>query len=1178
MGSLIQRYRLGEEDFRGAQFKDSAHNQKGNNDLLCLTQPHIIRSVHEQYLAAGADIITTNSFNANAISMADYAMQEQVYAINLAAAQIAREVADVYTAKKPEQPRFVAGSIGPTNRSASMSPDVNNPALRTVTFDDLVAAYAEQIAALDEGGVDVLLFETVFDTLNVKAGLYAAAAHVQGGGRPIPVMASGTITDASGRLLSGQTLSAFICSIAHANLLSIGLNCALGAEQLRPFVEELSRTVGCMVSVHPNAGLPNQLGQYDQTKEEMVDIVEEYMRHGWVNIVGGCCGTTPEHIALLAQRAPRHKPRPAAGCGDGLRLADNTSLTVCGLETLRVDKSSNFINIGERTNVAGSKKFARLIRENRYDEAISIARRQVESGAQIIDVCMDDAMLDSSSAMVKFLNLIASEPEIAKAPTMIDSSKFEVIEAGLKCAQGKSIVNSISLKEGEDEFLRRAQLIRRYGAAAVVMLFDEQGQADACERKIEVAERSYRLLTQKIGFPPQDIIFDPNVLAVGTGIAEHNSYAVSFIEACRWIRENLPHVSISGGVSNLSFSFRGNDTVREAMHSVFLYHAIKAGMSMGIVNAGQLQVYSEIEPRLLELAEDVVLNRRPDATERLVAYAEEHRGENQGEKPATQELLWRQASVEERLKHALVKGVEDFLDEDIAEALKKYTPLEVIEKPLMLAMGAVGDLFGSGKMFLPQVIKSARVMKKAVSALQPHIEAVKAAASDGKRPAAPAKVLLATVKGDVHDIGKNIVSVVLACNGFEIIDLGVMVPSEKIIEMALANKVDVVGLSGLITPSLEEMEHVAGEMHRRNLRIPLMVGGATTSELHTAVKLDAQYPNGVSYVKDASRAAAAVRSLTQENLREAATQQQAERYRELRRQHEEACRKKEFLSLSEARSNKLNIDWRHEKIAPPNTTGVTVLRDISTSTLAPYIDWTMFFYAWDTKGRYPDILEHPEKGAAARQLHDDATRMLSRLDGELSIQAVVGIFPAASEGDDIVVYNEQRTQTIAVLPMQRTLLKRDDGQPNFSLADFVAPKDTGVHDYIGVFLVSVKPNAPLPQHHRAVGDDYSALLVETLCDRLAEACTERLHEQVRKNIWGYDSDGLRSSRERGIRPAVGYPSYPDHSQKAALFALLDATTLTGVTLTESYMMTPASSVCGIMLASPHARYFRVEKA
>jgi 5-methyltetrahydrofolate--homocysteine methyltransferase len=1181
MGSLIQRYRLGEDDFRGEQFKSYAHNQKGNNDLLSLTQPHIIRSVHEQYLAAGADIISTNSFSANAISMADYAMQEQVCAINRAAAGIARAAADEYTAGNPAKPRFVAGSIGPTNRSASMSPDVNNPALRTVTFDDLVAAYAEQIAALDEGGVDILLFETVFDTLNVKAGLYAADEHAQRGGRHIPVMVSGTITDASGRLLSGQTLGAFVCSIAHARLLSIGLNCALGAAQLRPFVEELAHTAQCRVSVHPNAGLPNQLGQYDQTKEEMVDIVETYMQQGWVNIVGGCCGTTPEHIALLAQRALRYAPRPAPPPPQ----PDAVALTLCGLEALRVDKNSNFVNIGERTNVAGSKKFARLIRENRYEEAISVARQQVESGAQIIDVCMDDAMLDAASAMVKFMNLIASEPEIARAPVMIDSSKFDVVEAGLKCAQGKSIVNSISLKEGEEELLRKARLIHRYGAAAVVMLFDEQGQADTFERKIAIAERSYRLLTQKGGFPPQDIIFDPNVLAVGTGIAEHNAHAVSFISACRWIKERLPHAGVSGGVSNLSFSFRGSDAVREAMHSVFLYHAIEAGMDMGIVNAGQLQVYSEIEPRLLALAEDVVLNRRPDATERLIAYAEERRGAPQGEKTAAQELAWRHASVEERLKYALVKGMVDFLEEDVAEALQKYTPLEVIEQPLMAAMGAVGDLFGSGKMFLPQVIKSARVMKKAVAALQPYIEDGKASGGAGGAPAAnapsqpaPVRVLLATVKGDVHDIGKNIVSVVLACNGFEIIDLGVMVPSEKIIEMALANKVDIVGLSGLITPSLEEMEHIAREMHRRNVRIPLMVGGATTSELHTAVKLDVQYPNGVSYVKDASRAASAVRNLTQANLRQETVARQAERYRELRRLHEEANRKKERLTLAEARANRLKIDWSSEKIAVPRTLGLTVQRNVAIAALTPHIDWSMLLYAWDIKGRYPDILQHPEKGAAAGQLLHDANRMLSRLDGEqqLSLQAVVGIFPAAAKDDDIVVYNEQRARALCVLPMPRMLQKLDDGKPNLSLADFIAPSDSGVQDFLGAFLVSVAPKPPLPQRYRATGDDYSALLVETLCSRLAEAYAAYLHEQVRTSIWGYDSQGLRGTGEQGIRPAVGYPSCPDHSQKTALFTLLNATPLTGVTLTESYMMMPSSSVCGILFASPHARYFRIE--
>ncbi len=1167
MGTVIQRYRLGEEDFRGDKFRFSLHHQKGNNDLLCLTQPRVVSEVHEQYLQAGADIITTNSFSANAISMADYGLQGQVHALNLAAATIARAAADRFTAKNPEKPRFVAGSIGPTNRSASISPDVSNPALRSVTFDELVDAYATQIRALDEGGVDILLFETVFDTLNLKAGLFAAAACAQNGGRSIPIMVSGTITDASGRTLSGQTLAAFLCSVSHVNLLSVGLNCALGAKQLRPFVEELSRTAPFRVSVHPNAGLPNQLGQYDQPKEEMVALMEEYMQQGWVNIVGGCCGTTPDHIGLLAGVAGSYAPRVIP------QIAAASSYS--GLELLKVDGRSNFINVGERTNVAGSKKFARLIRDGLYEEAISVARSQVENGAQIIDLCMDDAMLDARSAMVQFMNLIASEPEIARVPIMVDSSKFEVIEAGLKCAQGKSIVNSISLKEGEEEFLRKASLIHKYGAALVVMLFDEVGQADTYERKIAVAERSYRLLTQKIGFPPQDIIFDPNILAIGTGIAEHDGYAVSYIKACAWIKGHLPQAKISGGVSNLSFSFRGNDAVREALHSVFLYHAIHAGMDMGIVNAGQLQVYSEVEPRLLELAEDVVLNRRPDATERLIAYADEVRGRAQDDKTDSRQLLWRQVSVEERLKYALVKGVVDYLDEDVAEALKKYTPLEVIEQPLMHAMEAVGDLFGAGKMFLPQVVKSARVMKKAVAILQPHIELAKASSSGHKA----IKVLLATVKGDVHDIGKNIVGVVLACNGFEVVDLGVMASTEKIIEAALEHGVDVIGLSGLITPSLEEMEHIAAEIHRRGLNIPLLVGGATTSELHTAVKLDVLYPGGVSYVKDASRAAPAVRNAAQK-------EQQAERYALLRRQHLEANAKKEFLTLPEARANALKIDWSKEKMVAPRQLGVTVQDEVAISQLLDYIDWSTFFYAWDVKGRYPEVLEHAEKGAAARQLMDDALRLLQQLEQEqqISLKAVVGLFPAASDGDSIVVYNAARTEPLAVLPMQRQLKKQPSGEPNLSLADFMAPKALGMDDFMGAFVISVEPrNKRLVQERYDSGDDYGALLIETLCNALAEAYAEFLHRQVRREMWGYAPDEQLSKedlfhhKEQGIRPAVGYPSYPDHSQKKLLFDLLDATNRIGTTLTETYMMKPASSLCGIMLASPHARYFSISK-
>ena len=1164
MGTMIQRYKLKDEDYSGKQFNNNKYNQKGNNDLLCLTQPQIIQEVHEEYLAVGADIIETNSFSANAVSMADYGLQEYVYELNFAAAQIAKKATEKYSKQNPSKPRFVAGSIGPTNRSTSMSPDVNNPSLRAVVFDDLVTAYTEQIRGLVEGGVDALLFETVFDTLNLKAGLFAASRYLQNNDCDIPIMVSGTIADASGRILSGQTLTAFLNSVSHVNLLSVGLNCAFGAKQLRPFVEELSNISPFLVSVYPNAGLPNQLGQYDQPKEEMAAIVEEYMQQGWVNIVGGCCGTTPEHIELLAKAAEKYKPR----------IAPQPSLvtTFSGLEVLKIDEHSNFVNVGERTNVAGSKKFARLIYEENYEEAISIARNQVENGAQIIDVCMDDAMLDAQSAMVKFLNLISSEPEIARVPLMLDSSKFEVIEAGLKCTQGKSIVNSISLKEGENEFLRKAKLIRQYGAAAIVMLFDEQGQADTYERKIAIAERSYKLLVEQINFPPQDIIFDPNILAIGTGIAEHNNYAVNYIRSCEWIKKNLPHTKISGGVSNLSFSFRGNDVVREALHSVFLYHAIQAGMDMGIVNAGQLQVYSEIEPKLLALAEALVLNQNSDATENLIAYANEHHENKSNIQNSERDLVWRKTSVEERLQYALVKGMVDFLDEDIVDALKKYTPLEVIEQPLMNAMGKVGDLFGSGKMFLPQVVKSARVMKKAVSILQPHIETAKSASasiSDIK----PIKILLATVKGDVHDIGKNIVSVVLACNGFEIIDLGVMVASEKIIETALANKVDVIGLSGLITPSLEEMEHIAGELCKRDINIPLLVGGATTSELHTAVKLDVKYPNGVWYVKDASLAAAVVHNVTQANLKMEVQKQQAEHFQNLRQSHNEATSKKEFLSLADARANKFEIDWNNEKIVKPQKLGVTIFENIDIAELDKYIDWTMFLYAWNVRGRYPEILQHSEKGAAAKQLINDATSMLNKLKKEqlLKSSAVIGLFPANSSGDDIYVYDIERNKVVKFL-MQRQQIKQSSGLPNISLSDFIASEESGVQDYIAAFVVSIttKDNQ-LEQEYKSVGDDYSALLVKTLCDCLADACTEYLHKQASEDIWGY----VTSSGKRGIRPAVGYPSYPDHSQKAVIFDLLDAVKNVGVTLTENYMMLPSSSVCGIMLASPHAHYFNV---
>ena len=1161
MGTMIQRYGLKDEDYSGERFRNSKFNQKGNNDLLCITQPQIIQAIHAEYLSAGADIITTNSFSANAISMSDYGLQEYVYELSNTAAKIAKEVADKYTSQNPNKYRFVAGSLGPTNQSASMSPDVNNPSLRAVTFDDLVAAYTEQIKGLLEGGVDALLFETVFDTLNLKAGLFAADAYLRNNNYDVPIMVSGTIADISGRILSGQTLEAFVNSVSHINLLSIGLNCAFGAKQLKPFVGEMANIAPFFISVYPNAGLPNQLGQYDQPKEEMNIFVEEYMQEGWINIIGGCCGTTPAHIELFAKTAEKYKPRPLP--------QPATVTTFSGLEVLKIDENTNFINVGERTNVAGSKKFARLISEENHEEAIAIARNQVENGAAIIDICMDDAMLDAKSAMVKFLNLIASEPEIAKVPLMIDSSKFDVIEAGLKCVQGKSIVNSISLKEGESEFLRKAKLIRQFGAATVIMLFDEQGQADTYERKIAIAERSYNLLTQKIGFPPQDIIFDPNILAIGTGIAEHNNYAVNYIKSCEWIKKNLPHAKISGGVSNLSFSFRGNNAVREVLHSVFLYYAIKAGMDMGIVNAGQLQIYSEIEPKLLALAEDIVLNRCPDATESMITYANEHHENKLDDKHSERELAWRKTSVEERLQYALVKGMVDFLDEDISESLTKYNPLEVIEKPLMNAMATVGDLFGNGKMFLPQVVKSARVMKKAVSILQPHIEAEKAksAATSNK----PIKILLATVKGDVHDIGKNIVSVILACNGFEIIDLGVMVPSEKIIEMALSNQVDVIGLSGLITPSLEEMEHIADELHKREINIPLLVGGATTSELHTAVKLDAKYPNGVWHVKDASLAATVVYNVTQADLKTETQKQQAEHFQNLRQLHSEANSKKEFLSLAEARANKFKIDWSKEKITQPNKLGLTIFENIDVAELEKYIDWTTFLFAWNVKGRYPEILQNAEKGAAAQQLIDDANNMLNKLKKEqlLKIDAVVGLFPANSSDEDINVYDTERNAVLAKLVMQRQQTKQSNTLPNISLSDFIASEESGIRDYIGAFVVTVSPkNNQLEQQYKSAGDDYSVLLIKTLCDCLADACAEYSHKQVIENIWGYDKTG-----NQGIRPAVGYPSYPDHSQKVTIFNLLNATKNIGVTLTENYMMLPASSVCGIMLASQHSRYF-----
>ncbi|MDR3297054.1 MAG: methionine synthase [Prevotellaceae bacterium] len=1177
MGSLIQRHKLGEADFRGELFRDAKRNQKGNNELLNLTQPQLIRDIHAQYLAAGADIVTTNTLNATTVSMAEYGLEAQVYDINKAAATLARSAADEFSARTGK-PRFVAGSIGPTSKSLSMSPDVNEPAFRALSFDELAAAYIEQIRGLSDGGADVLLFETIFDTLNLKAGLYAAESFALQGGRRLPIIASLTITDAGGRLLSGQTLPAAVASIAHADLLCVSLNCALGAAQLAPFVEELAQISPCGVCAYPNAGLPNALGSYDQTKEEFAAAVELYMRNGWVNIVGGCCGTTPDHIRLVADAASRYKPRPfgpsqPAKASHALLLSGLETLSIDGETSLPRDASSSFVLIGERTNVSGSKKFARLIRDEKFDEALAVARQQVENGAQIIDLCMDDAMLDAKSAMVKFLNLIAAEPEIARVPVMLDSSKWDVLEAGLKCVQGKSVVNSISLKEGESEFLRRAELIRRYGAAAVVMLFDEDGQADSYERKIAVAERSYRLLTQQLGFAPHNIIFDPNVLAVATGIAEHSCYAVSFIRSCEWIKRNLPHAKISGGVSNLSFAFRGNEPVRGALHSVFLYHAVQAGLDMAIVNAGQLAVYSDMEPQLLQLAEDVVLDRNAESTEKLIEYAQAHSGKPDEHLAATQSASWRNGAVEERLKYAVLKGVADFLSEDISDALKKYSPIDIIEQPLMLAMGEVGELFGSGKMFLPQVVKSARMMKSAVAILQPLIEQAKLANANAGAEIRKTKVLLATVKGDVHDIGKNIVSVVLSCNDIDIVDLGVMVPAEKIIDEAIAQSVDVIGLSGLITPSLDEMEHVARTLSERALSIPLLVGGATTSELHTAVKLDPLYPRRVAHVRDASQAASAVRSFTQPNLCEAAQAQRSERYTKLSQQHESAQQKKQMLTLDEARANRMNIDWSREDLSFDGQLGLVVQRDMKPSELVPLIDWTMFFAAWDMRGVHGeaqgDVFKlrksHQsscscgcdEKEIAAQKLYADAVAMLRTLEDALLLQSVVGYFAAASRNEEVMVYDgAQRLQLLATLQLPRQLQRQPAGTPNLSLADFVAPADGSSTDVLSAYVASVQPrDAQLMQRYRDAGDEYSALLIETLCDRLAEAYSERL------------------TAGGGLRVAVGYPDFPDHRQKTAIFALLNATASIGITLTESCMMLPTASVCGVVIRNGRARYF-----
>ncbi|MDR3094077.1 MAG: methionine synthase [Bacteroidales bacterium] len=1155
MGTMIQPLGLTESDFRGQRFTQHSVDLRGNNDVLSLTRPDAIRHIHEQYLQAGADIITANTFNSNRLSQSDYNLQELVYEMNKTSATLAKSAAQQYSTI--EKPRFVAGSLGPTGKSASMSPDVNNPACRAVSFDDFVEVYAEQVRGLMDGGADILLCETVFDTLNVKAALFAIESIFAERKQRLPVMVSATITDNSGRTLSGQTIDAFLYSVMHHELLSTGINCALGAKQMRPYLEELSRKAPFRISVHPNAGLPNQLGGYDQTPEEFTDIIRDFVRHGFVNIVGGCCGTTPAHIEGIARAVKDVAPHVVP--------ARPKALLLSGLEPLVADESKNFMNIGERCNVAGSAKFARLIREGNLEEAVGIARNQAETGAQVIDVNMDDAMLDAVASMTAFLNLLASEPEAARLPVMVDSSKWEVLEAGLKCLQGKSIVNSISLKEGEDAFRRKAATIKRYGAAVVVMAFDEEGQATDFDRRITICARAYRILTAEVGFPATDIIFDPNILTIGTGIKEHNNFAVDFLQAVRWIKNNLPYARVSGGVSNLSFAFRGNNPLREAMHSVFLYHAIKEGMDMGIVNAGLLPVYDDIPLELRNAVEDLIFNRRPDATERLLDMAGDMR--DTANIPKQNINQWREFPLNERIKYALIKGITDYMDADMEEARQHYSPtLTIIEGPLMDGINEVGNLFGDGKMFLPQVVKSARVMRRAVSYLQPFIEAEKEAS--GNREAA-GKILIATVKGDVHDIGKNIVGVVLSCNNYEIIDLGVMVSCEKIIAEAQAQHVDIVALSGLITPSLEEMKHVADEMERNGLNQPLMIGGATTSKLHTAIHLSPAYRQPVAYVKDASRSVAVANSLLTEKA--AFAERLHDEYDKVREKYEQTSSTVAKLSLAQARDNRLRIDFAAEPPVTPAFAGVKTLTDYPLAEIRKYIDWTFFFLAWQLKGKYPQILEHPETGAEAKRLFDDANRMLNDIivHKKIAANGVFGIFPAQSVGDDIAVYHdEQRTDTVCVFHNLRNQTAKA-GQANLCLSDFIAPAGSGYKDYIGAFAVTAGAGVDsLVAGYQAQGDDYSAIMVKLLADRMAEAFAELLHREVRQQYWGYASDG--------IRPAHGYPACPDHSEKETLFALLDAPAC-GMNLTESYAIYPAASTCGLIFAHPQSHYITVGK-
>lgn len=1173
MGTMIQSYQLDESGYRGERFKDFTHLLKGNNDLLSLTQPHIIHEIHDQYLAAGADIIETNTFNANHISMSDYGMESLVYEINKTSALIAKETAEKYSLLTPSKPRFVAGAIGPTNKTASMSPDVNDPAYRVVTFDDLSLAYKEQVIGLLDGGVDILLIETIFDTLNAKAALMAIFETLKVRDINIPIIVSGTITDASGRTLSGQTLEAFLNSLSRNELFCIGLNCAMGAKELRPYVEELSEKAPYYTSVYPNAGLPNQFGHYDQSPSEMALIIKDFLDHGFVNIVGGCCGTTPEHIKVFAELVATAKPRQVPEKKIELKLS--------GLESLTIYKGSNFINIGERTNVSGSRQFARLIKEEKYEDALVVARQQVENGAQVIDINMDEAMLDSEKAMVRFLNMVASDPDIAKVPVMIDSSKWSVIEAGLKCIQGKSIVNSISLKEGEEAFRERAEKIKNYGAATVVMAFDEEGQASTLPRRIEICKRAYNILVNEMGFPPQDIIFDPNILTVATGMDEHNNYAVDYLKATRWIKENLSYASVSGGISNLSFSFRGNDPIREAMHSAFLYHAVRAGLDMGIVNAGMLPVYDEIPPGLLKLVEDVILNRRKDATERLIQFAETVQNAGKIEK---KEEEWRTGKVEDRLKHSLIKGILDFVDEDIEEARKNYDKaIRVIEGPLMDGMNVVGDLFGSGKMFLPQVVKSARVMKKAVAKLLPYIEAEKVAGTSSSA----GKILLATVKGDVHDIGKNIVGIVMACNNYEVIDLGVMVPAEKILQTAINEKVDIIGLSGLITPSLEEMVHVAKEMQRLGFTLPLMIGGATTSEIHAAVKIDPQYSASVIHVRDASKSIGVLSNLLSQENKISYSQKVKKHYDTIRKEYEAGKTDTIYITLQEARENRFITEWEKTRIIKPQFLGNKYFLEYPLEEISPYIDWTFLFHAWKLNGKYPAIFDDPVKGVEARKLFEDATTQLNEIIAKKMLKAngAVGLYPCNSVGDDIEIYSDETRSTILTkFHFLRNQQKKEDNVPNLCLADFVASKESGMIDYMGCFAVTAGVGLEKwVDYYQGNLDDYGIIMMKILADRLAEAFAEQMHKKIRKEFWGYASDeqlelkSLLKEEYIGIRPAPGYPACPEHSEKKILFDLLDVEKYTGIFLTENFAMYPAASVSGFYFAHPDSKYFALGK-